>query len=129
MREFKQRKRRGESLPPSAAVVIRGDLLDPDTLESAALDNHEVYGFFGVSVFVEVGGATWETIAATKLSRSTWVVLFTVGALLESGLDLWDTGQAPHYDIVHEDADELIGRILGTRHRVVRNPSQEGAQS
>jgi len=121
----KQRHRRGEPLPAEAAFVVRGDLLDPAVLAQSARENHTVYGFYGVSVFAEVGGATWAEIAATKLRRSGWVVLFTARALLASGVELWDTGLAPHYDIVHADLDELVGRILGCEHRVVRNPVQD----
>ena len=122
----KQRQRRGEPLPDEAAFVIRGDLLDPAILEESARENHAIYGFHGVSVFAEVGGMTWEEIASTKLRRAEWVVLFTARALLANGLDLWDTGQAPHYDAVHDDLDQLVGRILGCEHRVVRNPIMEG---
>ena len=79
---------------------------------------------------VQVGGITWREIATTKLRRAEWLVLFTARALLANGLDLWDTGLAPHYDIVHPDLNELIGRILGSEHRVVENPARaEGAPS
>lgn len=125
MAEPKKRHRRGDPLPARAAVVVRGDLLDPATLRRSAEENHEIYGFFGISVFAEVGGTTWVEISGTKLARAEWVVLFTVESLVEAGLELWDTGQAPHFDIVHEDIDELVGRILGTEHRVVRNPSHD----
>jgi hypothetical protein len=118
----KQRNRRGDPLPAAAAVIVRGDLLDPAILLESARANYEIYGFYGVSVFAETGGVTWHDIASTKLSRAEWIVLFSAGALLEAGLDLWDTGQAPHYDIVHNDLDQLITRILGCEHRVVRNP-------
>jgi hypothetical protein len=121
----KERRRRGEPLPDQATIVIRGDLLDPDLLAEAAETNEEIYGFFGVSVFAELAGLTWEQIASTKLVRAEWVVLFAVGALLDAGLQLWDTGQAPHYDIVQGDRDELVRRILGCEHRMVRNPAQE----
>lgn len=126
----KQRHRRGEPLPDEAAFVVRGDLLDPDVLAESARENHTIYGFYGVSVFAEVGGLTWQDIAATKLRRAEWVVLFTARALLANGLDLWDTGLTPHYDIVHADLSELVGRILGCEHRVVENPARvEGAPS
>jgi len=118
----KQRQRRGEALPDQAAFVVRGDLLVPTALAASAKENHVIYGFYGVSVFAEVGGLTWEDIASTKLRRAEWVVLFTAGALLADGLELWDTGQSPHYDIVHGDLDELVSRILGCEHRVVENP-------
>ena len=118
----KQRQRRGESLPDEAAFVVRGDLLDPAVLAESARENHVIYGFYGVSVFAEVGGITWEEIASTKLRRADWVVLFTARALLANELDLWDTGQVPHYDIVHDELDQLVGRILGCEHRVVHNP-------
>ena len=127
---MKQRQRRGEPLPDETAFVIRGDLLDPTVLAESARENHAIYGFYGVSVFAEVGGITWKEIAATKLRRAEWVVLFTAHSLLAAGLDLWDTGQAPHYDIVHGDAEQLVSRILGCEHRVVQNPaSVEGDPS
>lgn len=126
----KQRQRRGESLPDEAAFVVRGDLIDPAVLAESARENHAIYGFYGVSVFAEVGGITWEEIASTKLRRADWLVLFTARVLLANGLDLWDTGQVPHYDIVHDELDQLVGRILGCEHRVVHNPRRaEGEPS
>lgn len=128
--ERKQRQRRGEPLPGEAAFVVRADLLDPAVLTESAQANYAIYGFYGISVFAEVGGITWKEIATTKLRRAEWVVLFTARALLARGLDLWDTGQAPHYDIVHDEVDQLVRRILGCEHRVVENPVRaEGAPS
>jgi hypothetical protein len=48
----KQRSRRGEPLPHDAALVLRGDDLDPVLLAETAQENSVIYGFFGVSVFV-----------------------------------------------------------------------------
>jgi hypothetical protein len=121
----KQRSRRGEPLPHDAALVLRGDELDPGLLTETARENSVIYFFFGISVFVEAGGFTWETIASERLVRAEWLAIFTVGDLLSAGLELWDTGRAPHYDVVHERCSELVTRFVGCPHRLVENPHYE----
>jgi hypothetical protein len=121
----KQRSRRGEPLPHDAALVLRGDELDPGLLTETAQENSVIYGFFGISVFVEVGGFSWETIASERLVRAEWLAIFTVGDLLSAGLELWDTGRAPQYNVVHERRSELVTRFVGCPHRLVENPHYE----
>jgi hypothetical protein len=119
--EKEHRSRRGEALPDVAALVLRGDLLDPAELRITAERNFDVYGFYGISVFAEVGDATFDTIEATKLARAHWIAVFTAGDLFSAGLELWDTGQVPHYDVVHQVLPELLDRFLGALHRTIRN--------
>jgi hypothetical protein len=120
----KRRARRGEPPPEDAALVVRGDVLDPAALRADATDNFEVYGYWGISTFAEVGGFDLPWIAAHKLARARWLVVFRTGDVLGAGLELWDTGQSPHYDVVHEDLDELVGCLVGCPHRIIRNPAR-----
>ena len=113
---------------PDAAVVVRAGLLDPDIIEEAAIRNYDVYGFYGVSVFAEDVGASWMDLAGSRLARFQWLVLFTAGDLDSAGLKLWDTGMAPHYDLVHDDPSELVARMLATTHRVLENPHHDSGR-
>jgi hypothetical protein len=61
-------------------------------------------------------------LAAARFPAVPWLVLFLAGDLRAAGLQLWDTGQAPHYDVVDRELDGLVARMLGTAHRVVPNP-------
>ena len=118
----KQRARRGGPPLPNAIVVVRGDLLDPHTLTESAERNFDVYGFYGISVFAETDDVLWTGLAATRFAAVPWLVLFTAGDLHAAGLELWDTGMVPHYDVVHPELGELVARMLDTEHRVVPNP-------
>jgi hypothetical protein len=96
--------------------------LTPTCLAESAQRNFDVYGFYGISVFVETAEVPWTDLAATRFAAVPWLVLFTAGDLEAAGLELWDTGLAPHYDVVHADLGQLVARMLGTAHRVVLNP-------
>ena len=73
----------------------------------------------GLMTALDPGGGR---MAAGRFAAVAWLVLFTAGELTAAGLELWDTGQAPHYDVVHANPVELVTRMLGTAHRVVPNP-------
>jgi len=122
----KRRARRGEPAPDEVTLVVRGDLLDPDALHEDAIDNFDVYGYWGISVFAAVGEFNLEWIGSNKLNRARWLVVFRAGDIYRSGLELWDTGQSPHYDVVHEDPDELVERLMACPHRIIRNPTGPG---
>lgn len=94
----------------------------PRRRSSHAGDDFDIYGYFGISVFAEVGGADLNWIAGHKLSRATWLVIFLATCSLRA-LSLWDTGQSPHYDVVHDQLDGLVERLVARPHRVIANPS------
>ena len=55
-------------------------------------------------------------------------MLMTVRDVVHSGLALWDTGLAPHYDVVlgdGSDFDGLIERLLAVPHEIVDNQAYD----
>jgi len=123
------RVRRDEPPPRPDQLVLRGILgetgLDPADLRQAALLNHELYGFYGVSVWVTSTAHPQNLLETIKLRKFERYAEFTVAGLTGRGLALWATGQAPHYDVVHEgnNLDALAGLIAAAPHRIRDNPS------
>ena len=62
----KQGARRGDPPLPSATVIVRGDLLDPEMLAESAERNFAVYGVYGISVFAETTGVAWVELAEAR---------------------------------------------------------------
>jgi len=124
----KTRLRRDEPPPRGTASVLRGLLgagLGAVDLRAAAMTNHELYGFFGVSVWVADADHSVQGLEQSKLVKFDRYAEFTVSDLLDRGLQLWATGQQPHYDVVHSGADDveaLVDALLASSYRIQVNP-------
>jgi hypothetical protein len=105
-------------------TVIRGDLLDRDHLRAKASQNHDLYGFFGLSVYVVSRHLVAGILAHQLSTREHWNSS-TVGQVYAAGLWLDATGRAPHYDAVRtngKDLSELVERFLTIPFRPRSNP-------
>lgn len=125
----KTRARRDDPEPAPGQLVLRGILgdagLDIGDLRQAAMLNAELYGFYGVSVWVADTAWPRERLEATKLVRFERYAEFTVASLTGRGLSLWATGQRPHYDVVDErnDLESLVSLLTAARYVIRDNPS------
>jgi hypothetical protein len=125
----KTRARRDEPPPDPDQLVLRGVLggtgLDQADLRQAAVINYELYGFYGVSVWVVSAAYPRELLECIKLIKFERYAEFTVAGLAGRGLALWATGQRPHYDVVYRDDDleSLAARLAAVPHRIRDNPS------
>ncbi len=125
----KTRALRDEPPPGPVELVFRGVLgdsgLDPADLRQAAVLNHELYGFYGISVWVADLAFPRDLLESTKLVKFERYAEFTVAGLTGCGLQLWATGQRPHYDVVYEgnDPESLVARLAVASHRIVSNRS------
>jgi hypothetical protein len=120
--------RRGEPPPPDASVVLRTGDLDTAILVADASGNFDVYGFYGLSVWVPNETFTLPDLLAGKLKGASEVIQFRAGDLYAHDLHLWDTGQAPHYDVVYQDGatvDGLVAGIQSLPYTVIVNPYYE----
>jgi hypothetical protein len=94
-------------------------------LRQAAVLNHELYGFYGISVWVPNIAFARELLESTKLVKFERYAEFTVAWLTECRLQLRATGQRPHYDVVYEgnDLESLVAQLAAAPYRIVDNPS------
>jgi hypothetical protein len=113
----------------SAALVIRGDELDPQLLAEDAYRFHERFrdwARYGISAFEADTEAEIDAVCQTRLVRFATVVVFERDALERAGVDVIPTFRRPHVTLCHQLLDELIERLLHCPHRVLRNPYHVG---
>jgi hypothetical protein len=122
----KSRHRRDEPPPEPGQVAVRGVLsqegLAVDDLAAAAGLNHDLYGFYGISVWVADDEHSLDWLERTKLAKFSHYAAFAVADLAISGVELWATGQSPHYDVVHDQLETLVERLRLTAHQIRTNP-------
>jgi hypothetical protein len=118
----------GEPPPGPAELVFRGILgdagLDPADLRQAAVLNHELYGFYGISVWVADLAFPRALLESTKLVKFERYTEFTVADLARCELQLWATGQRPQCDVYEgHDLESVVARLATAPHRIVDNRS------
>lgn len=107
----RRRMRRGERPREPEALVLRaGDLVE-EQLRRDAESNREVYGFYGLSVWIPGEDVSLDDLLAGKLKRASGLKQFVAGELYSRGLELWDTGMYPHYGGVHQPGESLDGLV------------------
>jgi hypothetical protein len=116
--------RRGTAAPTDEALVVRGgshEGLVHEELVAAAELNHQLYGFHGISAWLVGGEWSLARIAKDKLGAASRLILFRAGHLRAQDLELWDTGQAPHLDIVlpNGESGDLADRVMSAEHHVM----------
>lgn len=132
----KTRARRDEPPPASDAVVVRGILgesgLDVADLRANAVMNHDLYGFYGISVWVTSPDFPLVVLERTKLAKFDLYAVLTVADLVDRGLEMWPTGRQPHYDLVHGDGaelDNLVRSLTGALIEIRANPQVDREDS
>jgi hypothetical protein len=93
--------------------------------------NQDLDGFAGLSAWVITPDWPLQRILEEKLARAQRVAPIGVDELSKSGLTIWDTGVAPHVDLVALDGglDTLVERITAISCDSMDNPYYASEES
>lgn len=141
---MRQRLIRDHPRPPADAVLVRalfdglpgGDAFDRVVLIADVAYNFEVFGYYGLSLWLVSDLWPMERLLSEKTRKARRVALFSVGELLGQGLGLVPSGKVPHYDATHGlvygvsyggdpntagSAEELVDRFVTAAYTVEDN--------
>lgn len=139
---------RDEPPLPSEAALVRalfdtyphGGVFDRDVLIADVSYNFEVFGYFGLSLWLVSEAWPLDRVLAERTRKARRVALFSAGALSAQGLGLVPSGKAPHYDTSHGlvygdsygsvqvtagSAEELVDRFIAAAYTVEDNSFYE----
>jgi hypothetical protein len=118
---------RDESPPPGTTLIIRGGPITADKLLQAARREQAVYTWQDrplACVSVEAVTDQWpiERLLAEHLATRTTYAWTTVGEVVTAGFGLLPTFDAPHYDVVLQDAsDDEVAKLMSILSDPTRN--------
>ena len=119
---------RDEELPASSVLVVRGGPVTVEKLLQSAQRERAVYTWRArplacVSAEAVTGVWSLERVLSEHLATRSTYATTTVGQVLRAGLLLLPTFDAPHYDVVLEDATpEEVAKLMSVLSEPVNNP-------
>ena len=119
---------RNEQLADDGLVVVRGGLLDVETLRVDAVRAFERFGEHGVSVLAVPDEAAMQEIG-TRLRLNEVLTLMRVGEIRRAGLELRPTFRRPHYTVMLPDLDADLIRLAACENVVRTNPHFEAPEA
>lgn len=120
-----------------------GRVFDRDILATDADYNFELFGYYGLSLWLVSESWPLDRVLSEKCRRSRRIVMFEAGALQGSGLGLVPSGRQPHYDasvgsvdgqlftsvrVTAPTAEELVDRFLSAAYTLRDNEFHDQGQ-
>ena len=116
---------RREPLPDDTLVVVRGGVLDEESLRRDARIAFLRFGEYGVSVLAAPDSEALRRIQSGPLRRYRRVTVTTAGAIRRAELELRPTFHRPHYTVIFPSLDEGVTRLLSCENEVIDNPHHD----
>ena len=101
---------RREPRADDSLVVLRGGLLDEETLRRDARMALARFGEYGISVLAAPDETVFDRLAAGSLRAYAQLTLTTAGAIRGTGLELRPTFRRPHYTVMFAELDRDVAR-------------------
>ena len=106
-------------------LVVRGDELDPEVLESDARRfrrRFEAWGRFGISALAAADESEVDALCETRLERFEIVLVFERLKLESFGIEVVPTFRRPHVTLAHPDLGVLVNALQRCEHGERPNP-------
>jgi hypothetical protein len=122
MRGFRVRH---EEVPDDTLVVIRGGVMDEDSVRRDARTAFLRFGEYGVSVLAAPDENALREVGAGPLRSYRQLTVTTAGAIRRAELELRPTFRRPHYTVIFPTLDDGVRRLLSCENEVIDNPYQD----
>jgi hypothetical protein len=120
---------RREPLADDALVVVRGGLLDIDTMRVDALRSFARFGEYGVSVLAAPDELAIDELGRTILRPNENLTVMQAGDIRSRGLELRPTFRRPHFTVLLPDLEADLIRLASCENVVRRNPYFESPEA